>query len=270
MNLYIPKPDEQFTEELSWGWYCNIPIELTDDFLSSAQKTYLAEYYIEAGLLRSWRRPFFRYHYARTFALAVSFLFANPDKKPVILDLGCGTGTQSLAFALLGAKVFSLDMDDRALEILIKRKALYEQHSGRFLDINVYNADVFKFDYKEIEAIDGLFSMFAFNMMQPTKKLLPLMISGLSNEGRIAILDGNNLCWLSKFPWRRRNVLSPIELNDELTENEFDVVLHNGGITFPPVAWYLLPYSLLKNLDNWVGCKSWMFPISHLIMAKHR
>ena len=270
-NLCLLKPGDILSENLIWQWYSNISIEVADGFLNKDQRRYLCEYYVEAGLLRKWRRPFFRHHYARTFAAALSFLFSIPKKRPVILELGCGTGTQSLALALLGAKVISLDMDNQALEILYRRKDFYEQQTGRILEIQTCNSDVFSFDYSSIAPIDGLYSLFAFNMMQPSKNLISLVMPYMCKESRIAILDGNCSCWVSRlFPWRRRNVLSPIELEAEMERTEFTTVGHFGGVVFPPALWCCLPYSLLSNLDIWLGCQSWHLPVSHQILASRR
>lgn len=271
MNLYFPKPGDTMSEHLAWQWYSNIPIEVADGFLDKDQRSYIAEYYNEAGLLRRWRRPFFRHHYAKTFAAALSFLFSVPKKQPVILDLGCGAGTQSLAFALLGAKVISLDMDDLALNILRRRKDFYERKTGRPLDIQIKNADVFTFNYAGIAPIDGVYSLFAFNMMQPSKKLISLIAPHMSKEGRIAILDGNRLFWASRFfSWRRRNTLSPTELEAAFGQYGFFILGHYGGVVFPPALWCLLPYALLSRLDSWLGRRSWLLPVSHQILAGRR
>jgi SAM-dependent methyltransferase len=269
MELYLPKNYENFTQGNSWRWYNNIPIELKTSFLSLEYSSYFKEYYIEAGLLRRWRRPFFRYHYARTFALAVSFLFPNHNNKPVILDLGCGTGTQSIAFALLGAKVIALDMDETALQILEKRKAFYEQQLNYSIDIEIHKADVFKFNYEKVGPIDGVFSLFAFNMMKPTDRLLGLIFPHISDRGKFSILDGNKSCWASIFPSRKRIVLSPEELSHLFTANGYVIQSHYGGVVFPPALWTLFPYYLLGKMDSWIGSLSWLFPISHLLLAKH-
>ena len=60
-----------------WEWYLNIELELEHSFLNMGEKKYLSDYYYEAGLLRSWRRPFFKHHYARTFTKAVNFVLPN-------------------------------------------------------------------------------------------------------------------------------------------------------------------------------------------------
>jgi len=268
MSLYIPNPGDMLTENTAWKWYSNISAEIDSAFLDDKQRNHMMSYYYEAGLLRAWRSPFFRYHYARTFAAASSFLLPTSESQPLILDLGCGTGTQSIAFALLGANVISLDMDNLALDILKKRKSFYEEQAGRCLNIRVLNADVMQVDYNLYAPIDGIYSLFAFNLMQPSFRLLSTIVPHMSDKGRIVLLDGNRLSWVSRLlPWRRRSVLSPLEMTDTLNKFNFEVVDHHGGVVFPPIFWSSAPYAALSRLDHWLGRKSWFFPVSHQIYA---
>lgn len=247
-------------------WYNNIAKEMAAGLLPAQDAEYLAEYYREAGLLRSWRRPFFMRHYAEPFAAAANYLMGSAGTgKKVILDLGCGCGTQSIAFALMGAKVIGLDMDRRALDILLQRKKIYEKASGRTLDIEVHDGDVFAFDYPAAGPIDGIYSMFAFNMMQPTTKLLSLLLPHVSPQGRFVIQDGNRLSWLARVPGRQRQVLAPEELGAELSGRGFHPAWLKGTISLPPIAWSMLPRKPLTHIDETLN-KGWFWPISYMAM----
>lgn len=250
-------------------WYHNIFEELSRGHLPAGDAAYFAEYYREAGLLRPWRRPFFMRHYAEPFATAANYLMAGPSRCKTIVDLGCGSGTQSIALALMGAKVVGLDMDRRALDILLHRKAFYERETGRTLDIEVRDGDVFAFDYDAIGPIDGVYSMFAFNMMQPTTGLLDLLLPRMNTGGRFVIQDGNRMSWLSMLPGRRRQVLTPIELDHEVTLRGLKSNLLHGTISLPPVAWWLAPRGLLAPLDDSMN-SGWFWPISYMAMYEKR
>jgi predicted RNA methylase len=95
----------------AWPLYQNVQQELKEGFLCDDECRYLAEYYQEVGLLRRWRKAF----------------LMEGRQQPMIVDLGCGTGTQSIYFALKGARVAAIDMDETALVILRKRKEFYER-----------------------------------------------------------------------------------------------------------------------------------------------
>jgi len=265
-NLCVPQPRQALSEEIVWRWYNNISLELEMSFLDQREKAYLSAYYKLAGLLKGWRRSFFYHHYSRTFAQAATFLLKDVDT-PRILDLGGGTGTQSLFLALIGASVVVLDMDQMSLRILKKRQAFYEEISGRKLDVKAICANAFQFDYGTIAPIDGLYSLFAFNMIQPSRKLLDLLFPHMSRGSRVVVQDGNRSSWVSKvFPCRRRDVLSPLEFESELENQDFEIVSHSGGVVFPPVFWMVWPTGLLRSLDEKLG-HNWLMPVSHQIMA---
>lgn len=251
-----------------WIWYHNVQLELSAKYLDASQQAYLSAYYNEAGLLRKWRRVFFRRHYAETFWQGLTFLL-DGKHQPLILDLGCGTGTQSLAFALYGAHVVALDLDTAALDVLERRKRFYEEKAGKALNITSYTANVLNFDFSQIPPIDGLYSLFAFNLMQPTAALLGRLAPRLASQARIVIQDGNSLSWLSHLPGRRRQVLSPLELDQMLTGLEFTRIILEGGISIPPPAWAVFPYDWLSTIDSTLN-QTWFWPISYLAMYQRK
>jgi len=250
-----------------WNWYNNINYELQKNFLSIEEKKVLKEYYKEAGLLRGWRRSFFRHHFARTFTKAANYLL-DETSSPYIIDLGCGFGTQSLCFAIMGAHVLAIDMDETALEIFLKRKKFYESLLNRPLHIELHHCNIFDFDFSNKKPITGIYSMFAFNMMQPSERLIAILSKYSQSRCRLAILDGNNQSWLSRFiPTRRReNCLSPFELEQQLSKHFFMVVDQTPGFCIPPVIWSILPNSFLRTVDNLLG-RFAFFAISYQTLA---
>ena len=267
-SLFIPDQNSSLNGETVWRWYQNVTEEINLSFMFSKEKEYLVNYYKKAGLLRSWRKPFFRHHYSRTFAQALLFLL-EPCRNSRILDLGCGTGTQSLLFALLGADVVGVDLDEEALNILNKRKAFYEDRSGRKLKLRMYKANSLELNYANISPIEGIYSMFAFNLMKPSRSLLEKIAPYTNNRCRLAILDGNNTSWLPRiFSSRQRpDCLSPLEFEDVLTYHSFDIVSHKAGFVLPPIFWLISPGNILRRIDGFLG-GSWMLAISHQVLAE--
>jgi SAM-dependent methyltransferase len=264
-RLFLPSEGASEHNDV-WSWYLNIPLELQEQFLSPAQSAYLSAYYRGAGLLRPWRRSFFRHHYSRTFAEAAHFILAALGGLPVV-DLGCGCGTQSLYLATKGSRVIALDVDGNALDVLRRRKAFYEDRMGRSLDLKVEQADALAFDYGEVAPIGGLHSMFSFNMMQPNTVLLDRMAPHWGPGARLAVLDGNSSCWLCRaLPRRRRDVWSPLAFERALEKHGFGVREHSGGVAIPAPAWCCLPHGLLSRVDSWLS-RSWFFSASHLVLA---
>ena len=244
-------------------------MELSESFLNSAEKRYMASYYHTAGLLRGWRRPYFRQHFSKNFARSVTFLLSD-DSKKTIVDLGCGMGTQSLYFAFMGATVISLDLNDRSLDILEKRIKFYQRISDSDLDIRIQRSNAFDFHPDAASLFDGIHSMFAFNMMQPSESLLAHLLSCSKPLTKIAIQDGNNQSWVPRLvPSRRRKVLTPLQLEAQLGHLGFEVKRHDGAIALPPLLWTVLPSRPLLVLDHWL-CRSWFWALTHHLLAERR
>lgn len=266
-KLFIP-PRGDFEELDVWRWYQNLFIELELLDINNSQRQHLVDYYNEAGLLRSFRQGFFKRHYSDSFFRAARYCLDGQQGK-LILDLGAGTGTQSLFFALQGARVVSLDLDTTSLNILRKRKECYETQLGYELDIEVCEKNAFDLEFRNGMQIDAIYSMFAFNMMQPSDKLLDHLMKSASSNTRICVIDGNNRSWLSRFvPSRRRNVLSPHGLRVAMESREFIIAEHKGGVALPAIFWTLAPLrSLVRRVDGLLR-SFWFFAISHQIMAE--
>ena len=264
-GIFIPT-NKKLTEKDIWSWYNNIYKELELIDFTQEEKDFLIAYYKEAGLMKPWRSNFFRRHYSHSFYEASSFLMSNSIKQPKILDLGIGTGTQALLLCLLGAEVIGLDLDTLSLGIAKKRHTFYEKISGKKLLFDIKEANCFDIDYSSYGLIDGLYSMFAFNMMQPSEKLINLIAPFFSKNFRFVVIDGNNKGILARLlPSRKREVWSPIEFSDNLLSHGLTINKHEGKITLPPVLWGL-GISTLSWIDNILN-KTWVFPVSHQILA---
>ena len=257
----------QWDPQATWHFYLGISDEIESGHLDSGEREHMARYYAEAGLLRAYRRPYFRQHFCATFVRAGRFLLDGAPQ-PHILDLGCGCGTQSLLLALAGARVTALDRDPLALRILEKRKRYYEELVGRSLDSRLHAADALTFPYVDLAPLTGVYSMFALNMMQPTSSLMSALTPGLAPGARLAVLDGNNQAWLPRlYPPRRRRVWSPTEFRRELEAIGFRIHEHVGGVALPPFFWVSGDWRPVRALDAQL-CKNWLFPISHQILAE--
>jgi len=269
-ELYIPFPDEPICNRRVSRWYKNISVELKARFLTQDQCKYLANYYKKAGLLRNWRRPYFYQHFATPFTKAIQHLSIN--KLPcLILDLGCGMGTQSLFFALLGAEVIGLDADPKALSILEKRKVFYEKISCKELKIKIVYDDALSFNYKSIQPITCVFSMFAFNMMQPSSRLIELFSEVCTFDSRLAIQDVNFASWKGRLVKSRRKskAICPEELLAELAWHNWEVIDQEGGVSIPPIFWKILPNKVLRAIDDKLS-SALFFPVSYLTLAKRK
>jgi SAM-dependent methyltransferase len=262
--LFIPSKSP-CTEDHVSSFYDNVEHEVTSGILTAPQRDRVVGYYRRAGLLRTWRRPFFRHHFARTLAASARLLLSRPGAQ--ILDLGCGFGTQTLLFALLGAEVVALDNDSDALDVVRRRVSLYERCSGRRLAVTAVHADATTFDFTSLAPLDGVHAMFAFNRMPRGDSVLRGLSCAMGASSRIALLDTN---WLS---WRGRVIgfdgperWSPPRLAQALECEGFRILSHTGGFSLPPAAWVLGPFQGATALDSRLSVH-WRLAQSHHLLA---
>ena len=70
------------------------------------------------------------------------------------------------------------------------------------------------------DRFDLIWSVFAFNMMQPSNELICKLLPQLRNKARFIIFDGNVDCfWLRLLKNRNREALNPNDFRMKLEEN---------------------------------------------------
>ncbi|MFH1897594.1 MAG: class I SAM-dependent methyltransferase [Candidatus Desantisbacteria bacterium] len=267
-KIWLPEVKRDVISGDIINWYNNVPIEYAQGILPDPYQEKFYDYYYEAGLLNNhFKFNFFHHHYSRPLYIAISHLFRKITTIK-ILDIGCGMGSQSLLFALLGAEVVGIDMDSDALEIFRLRKEFYEKLSKRPLKITTYCANAFSADYTSYGPFDGVYSLFAFNMMQPSQKLLDTICPHLNSGALFIVQDGNKNMWFNRL-FRCRAVLSKEELHDKLRERGFYDVKSIGGYAMPPVLWQIFPNQILQPMDSCM-VKNTLLAVSYLHMARFR
>lgn len=78
--------------------------------------------------------------YAGRRAHPVRAIMGTED--PVVLDAGCGFGSESFLFAAAGAKVLAVDISEEQIAIASKRRLFWEETLGRSLDVEFEVADL--------------------------------------------------------------------------------------------------------------------------------
>jgi len=267
MELFRPESPQGFSVVDVERYFANSSIEWRKIPFSDSERNLL-----ESVMLREFldtrTRPFFLYHFGPLIEKAVSVFFRH-GTRPCILELGCGSGSVSILFALLGAKVVGIDLEADLISACEKRRAFYERHFGS-LDLLFCRANAFEFQYSRVGPVDGIYSLFAFNTMQPSAKLLARVLPALKPGGKLVVSDGNRQSLYNRL-FRPRRVLTPHQMESELIANGCRVVETLFDCVVPPAACRIRPAFQvglkLEGLLKRVGVMPWL-GVSYTIVAE--
>jgi len=215
MTLFRPGHPSDFTVADARQFLGNFLIEFAEiPFTAQERRQLLDQVY--GRLVCKPTRRFFLYHFAPLVHSAVHTLFEG-RAHPVIVELGCASGTTSILFALLGARVIGLDFDPVMVSVCRRRLMCYERLFGP-LPLEFRQADTLDFDYSSLGPIDGIYSLFALNLMQPTERLLAQLAPALGTGTRFVVSDGNQQNPYNRI-FRPRQALRPKELETLLARH---------------------------------------------------
>ena len=115
----------------------------------------------------------------------------SKSKKPKILEIGSGCGTEAIFFALLGAKVVGIDIRKGRLECATKRVKILEDKFNIKLDISFYYQSVI--DYNKSNKFDIIWMEQAFHHIEPRNDLYKKINEILNNNGKVFLSEANPL-----------------------------------------------------------------------------
>ncbi|MCD6361185.1 MAG: class I SAM-dependent methyltransferase [Armatimonadetes bacterium] len=236
-RFFIPNNSKKLQKDDVFRYLQNLELEIEQGLFTENEILLLLQDALYGRFLYNSRRPFFLYHFLPLWMNSVQTLFRDCPN-PKIIELGCGTGTSSLLFAILGARVIGVELNVDLVEICNKRKRFYERYVGD-LKAEFYQANTFDFPFEEHAPVDSFFSLFAFNLMKPADLLLARMMPALKKGGHIMIIDGNvNNIYSHIIPSRRRpGVLSPPMMKRELERLGCRVVKLETHCGIPPLIF---------------------------------
>lgn len=269
-EVFIPNNPDGLQENDIFRYVKNLEFEI-DQGLFTQNELLLLRDALYGKFLDKSRRSFFLYHFLPLWVNSVHTLFRE-SANPTVIELGCGTGTSSLLFAMLGANVIGIEMDADLVGICNKRKEFYKKH-GKDLKAEFYQANTFEFPFEEHAPVDAFFSLFAFNLMKPAHLLLGRMIPALKKGGQIIIIDGNvNNLYSHIVPSRRRpGVLSPSMMKKEMAQLGCRVVSLKTNCAIPPFVFRsTIAQGIFLKLENIIKCLGLhrFFGVSYTIVAE--
>lgn len=152
-------------------------------FLDSKEYGIFRKYY---GSLRNKAR---RYVYKSLYQSRLRYItnLLPSLKRPLILDAGCGLGSESLLFSFLGANVVGVDLNEARLKLAEKRKLFYKDLiKGK---VEFLLGDVFKIIKRQ--KFDIIWMNESISHIHPAERFLKLAYQQLNPGGRVIISEGN-------------------------------------------------------------------------------
>lgn len=191
-----------------WAFYCNSYAEHRFPELDSADIERLFDFKCGVGQMPG-RHGYFQHAYCRLLASAATVIF-RASARPRILDICCGTGTQAIFFALLGAEVVGIDFDSGQIALAKKRAAAYADLLGVPLAFEAAVEDVLALDFGTLGTFDAVYSHGGICGLMGAEDVFR-RLQVLLKPGGIAVLRaGNPSClWLSLLGRRPRDSSYP-------------------------------------------------------------
>ncbi|MFO1218987.1 MAG: class I SAM-dependent methyltransferase [Burkholderiaceae bacterium] len=171
---------------------------LENDLLPTTHQRVFDRYY------SSYKRHFpprLQYYYSRQVREVMELVRAQPDRR--VLEIGCGTGTESLWMAMNGALVRAIELSTERFEVALARKAALEAHLGRTLGCDFMNQSLL--DLGDEERYDIIWMEQAFHHLEPRARVVQKIASLVEPGGYVVISEANALNPLlqAQLLWRR-------------------------------------------------------------------
>jgi SAM-dependent methyltransferase len=250
-SLSLPTPGAVSADDV-WRFYRNIYVERRIAGFTPDEDTKLFRYDCGFGNMES-RHAYYKQAFTKPFHRAVQAIFKR-FTRPRVLDVCCGTGMQSIFFALMGAKVVGMDFDQAQLDTLRKREAVYSGAAGKPLGIETFQGDVKTFDFDSLGDFDVVYSHGGAGQFMTAKDLFARMGAVVKPGGLLILKNGNPECW-----WLKAAGIAPLDSSygdymREAVAHGFTVERAAGTTALPRPLWIAeLPLHWLDPLLGWVN-----------------
>jgi 2-polyprenyl-3-methyl-5-hydroxy-6-metoxy-1,4-benzoquinol methylase len=199
---------------------------LANPVLSEPHASVFNGYY--AGYLARFG-PYIRHHYSGQTDEIYRLIAAKSH--PALLEIGGGCGTEALWFALHGARVLAIDVNNERLAVARARQRIVEQGIGRPLNVEFRFCSLF--DLPRGPSFDIVWMEQAFHHVEPRAKVYVTIANLLKPSGHVVISEANG--WnplLQLVLFKRRGFRTIVERTTEQGER---IMYGNERITIPSV-----------------------------------
>lgn len=231
-------------------FYSSLHKEIREAGYNSGEISLLADPLYYERYLNAETRNYVIQTFLPNIAATIPYFRLEEKSRPVILDLGCGLGMQSLIFASFGAKVVGVDLREDSIALCWKRKRFFEAMLGTDLDVEFRHCDfrhAKQSDFKD--KFDCLFSMSAFSYIDPLENTVKLISSILKDDASLFLYEENE-SFVFRSSKRKSRIPYPKTIINALAGERFSTDMFYGGCTFPYQFWRyerLVPFLRLMN-----------------------
>ena len=157
---------------------------LADRPLSDANQRLVDDYYARFRGLRSERLRFWYRSQVREMEALIASL-----GRPRVLEVGVGTGTETLWFAMLGARVTGIDVFAHCTAAASERLEVLRDRVRRDLDCRIETVSLLDFD--DDDGFDIIWMEQAFHHLEPRAKVVEKIGALLRPGGHVALSEAN-------------------------------------------------------------------------------
>lgn len=161
-------------------------------YLSPAQYKVLKSYYRKYNEKNA---EYYGHHYAQRLRHVVKLILDLPS--PMVLDAGCGVGSETILFGLLGADVTGVDLSKERLNVAKARIPFYEDRYGIKLHTRFHLKNILR--YYADEKFDIIWANEFISHVHPVEDFFEVAAKNLKQRGYIIICDTNGMNPYAKF-----------------------------------------------------------------------
>jgi 2-polyprenyl-3-methyl-5-hydroxy-6-metoxy-1,4-benzoquinol methylase len=227
------------------------------------------------------------HYFSQRLKNPVKVIMDSGNIRPEILDCGCGFGSESIAFGLLGARATGVDLSPERINVASKRLNYYKDRCSGGMDVSFKNINILD------DSIDKLFDLvFAkefITHVYSVPRFIKFAKRVLKSDGHLIITDANPLNPIVQaVAWRAHRkglftavtdprtgkdvqyaverLVSPLHLRSLLRQNNFKSQLFFYGV--PPVPSAVIP--LIRLFENKTNFPFLALYETHSVKYPHR